>query len=146
MNTKNSKFAGYVSWKLMMALLLLAMLAGFALRMAMHRMAYMTVLAGSVKDLQQAKPDERQKLVVEVEEGDQQGTVRGKLLQKKTEEIYNRTSTEVVVRAGSDTKMVMGSRDDIRKSAVIHVTGTVCPDRSIAAEQIVILTAYVKVQ
>jgi hypothetical protein len=40
----------------------------------------------------------------------------------------------------------MGIRDDICKSGVLHVTGKARSDQSIAAEQIVMLTAYLRVQ
>jgi hypothetical protein len=40
----------------------------------------------------------------------------------------------------------MGKQADIHQGAVVHVTGNVQEDRSVAAKQIVILTGYVKAQ
>ncbi len=102
----------------------------------------MTFASGKI----QAKSEEKTKIVIEVEEADERGTIHGKLLEKKTEEIYTRTGTAIVVQSSSDTKMVMGKREHVDKSAVVHLTGTVRADKSISAEQIVILTGYVKVE
>lgn len=146
MTSVEQRNAGYISWKLALLILLVSLLVGFAIWRATHFAESMAVVADSVKDVQQAKPEEKSKIVLEVEDANQQGTIHGKLLQKKTEEIYTRTATEVVVHSSSDAKMVMGKREDVHKSAVVHVTGTVRADKSINAEQIVILTGYVKVE
>ena len=146
MNSKRNEIEGYVSWKLAILILVVSFLIGFAVWRATHLAESMPVVAGSVKELQQAKPEDKTKIVIEVEDADQQGTIHGRLLQKKTEEIYTRTGDAVVVKSGDETKMVMGKREDVHKSAVIHVTGSVRADKSISAEQIVILTGYVKVE
>ena len=146
MNSKTNGIEGYASWKLAMLILVVSFLIGFAGWRATHFAESMPVVAGSLKDLQQAKPEEKTKIVIEVEEVDERGTIHGKFLEKKTEEVYTRTGTAIVVQSSSDTKMVMGKREDLHKSAVVHVTGTVRADKSISAEQIVILTGYVKVE
>ncbi len=74
------------------------------------------------------------------------GTFRGKLLEKKTEEVYARTSALVTVQFNAQTKMVMGKPADIHAAAIVHATGTLRADRSLDAEQIVILTGYVRVE
>jgi putative AlgH/UPF0301 family transcriptional regulator len=84
--------------------------------------------------------------VLEIAEAGSEGKITGKLLQKKTEEIYTRTATAVTVQSNSQTKIVMGKPADVHAGAVVHVTGTVQKDHVIAADQIVILTGYVKVQ
>jgi hypothetical protein len=86
------------------------------------------------------------KFVLDITEASSEGTITGKLLQKKTEEIYTRTATAVTVRSNSQTKIVMGKPADVHGGAVVHITGTVQKDQVIAADQIVILTRYVKVQ
>jgi hypothetical protein len=146
MNSRTTGIEGYVAWKLAMLILIVSFLIGFAVWRATHLAESMPVVAGSVKDLQLAKPEEKTKIVIEIEEVDERSTIHGKLLEKKTEEIYTRTGTAVVVQSNGDTKMVMGKREDVHKSAVVHVTGSVRPDKSISAEQIVILTGYVKVE
>jgi hypothetical protein len=50
------------------------------------------------------------------------------------------------VKFNAQTKIVMGKPADVHAGAIVHVTGTVQKDRVIAAEQIVVLTGYVKVQ
>jgi len=52
----------------------------------------------------------------------------------------------VTVRWNAQTKIVMGKETDIHAGAIVHVTGTVRNDHAIQAEQVVILTGYVKVQ
>jgi hypothetical protein len=86
------------------------------------------------------------KFVLEIAEAGSEGKITGKLLQKKTEEIYTRTATAVTVQSNRQTKIVMGKSADVHAGAVVHVTGTVQKDQVIAADQIVILTGYVKVQ
>ena len=83
---------------------------------------------------------------LEIAEAGSEGKITGKLLQKKTEEIYTRTATAVTVQSNRQTKIVMGKPADVHAGAVVHVTGTVQKDQVIAADQIVILTGYVKVQ
>ena len=85
-------------------------------------------------------------MVIEILEVGTDGTLRGKLLQKKTEEIYTRTSTDIIAHMGERTAMVMGKREDVHTKAVVYVTGPVGDDRSIHAEQIVILSDYVRVE
>jgi hypothetical protein len=86
------------------------------------------------------------KFVLEIAEASSEGKITGKLLQKKTEEIYTRTATAVTVQSNSQTKTVMGNLADVHAGAVVHVIGTVQKAQVIAADQIVILTGYVKVK
>ena len=86
------------------------------------------------------------KVVLEVIEATSKNVIRGKLLQKKTEEIYLRTGTSVIVQFDEGTKLVMGKKPDIHPGAIIHVSGTTRDDHSILAEQLVILTGYVQIQ
>jgi hypothetical protein len=106
----------------------------------------MSAAAADEKQFLQSDAGTKSKLVVEVTECPPDGTIAGKLLQKKTEEIYARTATPVAVHFDAQTKIVMGKKADIHAGAVVHVTGAGRDDRSIQAEQIVILTGYVKVQ
>jgi len=152
MKTSNHRAKGFISWKLLVLLLLVSLLVGFAVWRALHVAGAMSVVAGSVNDLQQAKPEEKSKIVIQVDDATQQGSIRGRLLQKKMAEIYIKTNTAIVVLLNPETKFIMGQREDIQKSAVIYVTGTLRSNRSTAgttaidAQQVVILTAYVKVQ
>lgn len=146
MSSRTQNAVGYISWKRAILVLIVSSLIGFVVWRATHLAESMPVVAGSVKELLQAKPEEQTKIVIEVADADEQGTIRGKLLEKKTEEIYTRTGIAVVVHSSNETKMVMGEREDLHKSAVVHVTGTVRADKSIGAEQVVILTDYVKVE
>jgi hypothetical protein len=86
------------------------------------------------------------KFVAELTEVTTEGKITGRLLQKKTEEVYARTATVATVQSNEHTKIVMGKAADLMAGAVVHVTGTVQKDHAVAAEQIVILTGYVKVR
>ncbi len=52
----------------------------------------------------------------------------------------------MTIKAGPSTRYVMGKPADLRRSAVIRVTGTLDSDHHVDAEQIVILTGYVQVR
>jgi hypothetical protein len=102
--------------------------------------------ASDEQDFSRSAVGSSAKFVLEIAESGSEGKLTGKLLQKKTEEIYMRTATAVTVRSNSQTKIVMGKPADVHAGAVVHVTGIVQKDQVIAADQIVILTGYVKVQ
>jgi uncharacterized protein YdeI (BOF family) len=106
----------------------------------------MSTAASDDQQFAQTAPGTNTKIAVEIAEPAPEGTAKGKLLQKKTEEIYARTSSSVTLRWNAQTKIVMGKEADIHPGAVVHVTGTVRSDHTIQAEQLVILTGYVKVQ
>jgi hypothetical protein len=93
-----------------------------------------------------AAPGDQAKIVLEITEAPSGAAIRGTLLQKKTEEVYGRTRTKVTVQCNAGTKLVMGKQEDLSPGAVVHVTGAVRKDHSLDAEQIVILTKYVRVE
>jgi hypothetical protein len=86
------------------------------------------------------------KFVLEVADATPTGLIHGKLLEKQTEKVYLRTATAMTVHSSENTKLVMGKQTDVHAAAVLHVTGAVQSDHSIAAEQIVILTGYVELK
>ena len=73
------------------------------------------------------------------------GAPRAKLLDRESEKLYKRTNT-VGIKFSDATKVVMGKPGDLRAGAVVHVKGMIVEDHRLVAEQIVILTGYVKVQ
>jgi hypothetical protein len=105
-----------------------------------------TVAASNGQDFSQSALGSQVKFVLEIRERGADGKITGKLLEKKTEEIYARTMTPVTLQSNAQTKMMMGKAADVRPGAVVYVAGTVQKDHGIQAEQIVILTGYVKVQ
>jgi ABC-type nickel/cobalt efflux system permease component RcnA len=102
--------------------------------------------AASDPNALQAKAGETTKVVVEITEATSGGEIRGKILKEKTKEVYTRTGEQISARSNAETKYVMGNAADVRAGAIVHVTGTMQRDRSIVAQQIVILTGYVKVE
>jgi len=100
--------------------------------------------ASDEQQFSQTAAGEETKIVLEIESA-ADGAIKGKVLEKKSDTVYTRTNTAAVAHSGSQTKFVMGKADDARAGAVVHVTGAAEKDHSITAEQIVILTGYVKV-
>lgn len=109
------------------------------------RMMRMQTRAASHSEFLQLKPQDSAKIVVEVSEATE-GRIHGKLLEKQDETHYTRTANAAEVVWGKDTALVMGKVEDIRAGAIVHVTGKVAADRSVQAQQIVILTGYVQVK
>jgi hypothetical protein len=105
-----------------------------------------TMAASNEQEIAQSAVGAQTKFVLEVGATSAEGRMTGNLLEKKAEEIYARTTTPVTVQWNAQTKIVMAKMADVHAGAVVHVTGTVQKDHSIDAEQIVILTGYVKVQ
>jgi hypothetical protein len=125
------------------AILLAAAFSWDALRSSM---AMSSAAASDEQDFAHATKGSTVKVVLEITASTSEGVMRGKLLEKQSEKVYERTPTVVTFRANSDAKIVMGKSDDIHPSAVIHLTGKLNDDRSVAASQIVILTGYVEIK
>ena len=109
------------------------------------RMMRMQTQAASHSEFLQLKPQDSAKIVVEVTEASE-ARIHGNLLEKQDETHYARTGNTAEVAWGKDTALVMGKAEDIRAGAIVHVTGKVAADRSVQAQQIVILTGYVQVK
>jgi hypothetical protein len=109
------------------------------------KMMRMRTQSASNRELVRLNPHDEAKIVVEVSQT-QERKILGNLLEKQHETHYRRTTNPVEVTWTSDTKLVMGNAQDIRAGAVVHVSGTVAGDRSIQAQQLVILTGYVEVK
>ena len=118
----------------------------FVLWNAARRAGSMAAAAASdERQFAQTGAGEKTKVVIEIASA-ADGTIKGKVLQKKSETVYGRTNSEALVHWNGQAKIVMGKEDDVHAGAVVHVTGTTGKDHSIRAEQIVILTGYVKVE
>ena len=109
------------------------------------RDAHETAAAASDNDqLTKAQPGSQLKAVVELTTaGD--GKAEGLVLDQQSEKAYRRSKATLQIDFAPATKFVMGSAGDLRKGAVVHVTGTVAQNRRLEASQIVILTGYVSV-
>jgi len=106
----------------------------------------MSAAASDEKLVSESTPGSKTKFVMEIDEVTTEKIIRGRLLQKKTDELYTRTGTPVKVQSSEKTSVVMGRPADIKAGAIVHVTGIVQNDHSVQADQIVILTGYIKVQ
>ncbi len=104
-----------------------------------------SVIASDDQELSQLHAGDTAKFVEEVSDS-KNGTLTGIVLKKKTEELYLRTSEHASVHWDNQTKIVMGKSDDLHPGAIVHITASALEDRTFAAQQLVILTGYVKVQ
>jgi len=125
---------------------IVVLLIALALWKSARSSTTMSAAASDDQQFAQTTPDSVTKLVLQIEDASAEGTFRGNLLRKKTEEIYLRTATTLTVHFVPKTSIVMGKHADLHSGAIVHVTGTVLKDRSIDATQLVILTGYVQVQ
>jgi len=92
-----------------------------------------------------ATPGARVQIVVEVT-GMPSGTLlTANLLQKNADGSYSRTGKTISV-IWSSTKIVMGSRSDIKVGAILQANGLLGADNVLSAEQMVILTGFVQVK
>ena len=73
-------------------------------------------------------------------------TVRATLLDKRAEEVYQRSKVLLHLYYSPKVKIMMGKAADLHVGAVVHVTGRVRDDRGTEVEQFVILTAHVKIE
>jgi hypothetical protein len=89
------------------------------------------------------KPGEVAKIVFEVTAMPSDNDLAGKLLEKQDETHYTRTATEVELIPVAKTAIVMGNRANIRKGAILQVTGTLDENHILHANQLVVLTEYV---
>jgi hypothetical protein len=135
---------GRVWFALFIVVGLLSVFVVWKAESAARKMAVVT--ASSEQDLSRRAAGSQVKFVLEISEASPAGKITGKLLQKKTEEIYLRTATEATVHTNEQTKIVMGKAGDIRAGAIVHVTGTLQKDRRVSADQVVILTGFVELE
>ncbi len=101
--------------------------------------------ASGASQFLEAAPGTKMKVVVEIQKPQGDGDFAARLLDRRSDTVYYRTSTPVTIRSDSATRFVMGKAADLHAAAVVHVTGTVEADHRLNAEQIVILTGYVEV-
>ena len=128
------------------------LLAGFLLLIAILGWRAASKMIGmsstpsvSASELQGAKPGDTIKVVMEIQQTEGK-KVEGKTLERKDDTHYRRTANAISASFDQHTKIVMGGAGDIHPDAVVHVSGKWAADQSLRAEQIVILTGYVKVE
>jgi hypothetical protein len=137
-----SKKTNRIGWVLMAVVI---MAAAWAAWKAMGRMNSMDASAAAASQFEQFKPGDTAKIMVEVSEAGA-GTLTGKILEKESETVYKRSEKLARVSYSPDTKVVMGKTADIKPAAVLHITGAVGNDHALQAQQIVVLTGYVRVE
>jgi hypothetical protein len=127
-------------------LVALAVLSFLAMRRSMGRAIGMKAETTASSSLSQLKPGDEAKVVLELTHVTQAASLEGNVLEKQTETVYRRTGTTIKIAFDASTPVVMGKTSDVHKGAVVHLTAKMTNDHALHAEQVVVLTGYVKVQ
>ncbi len=137
----NSRMARWIA--LIIVVIAVTLLAVWSVGVRAMRMQT-AAAASDRQQLANAQPGSQLKAVVELTSaGD--GKAEGIALDKQSENAYRRTRATLQIDFSAAMKVVMGTAGDIRKGAVLHVTGTVARNKRLEASQVVILTGYVSV-
>jgi hypothetical protein len=102
--------------------------------------------ASDGQQVSQVRAGETAKFVEKISDASNTGTLTGIILNKKTDDLYVETLTHATVHWDNQTKIVMGKTSDLHPGAVIHITASALQDHTFIAQQLVILTGYIKVQ
>jgi len=124
----------------------LALLSFLAMRRNLEKALGMkaeTTLSSALPELQ---PGEKAKIVLELTAVVPAAKLEGNLLEKQTETVYHRTPGKLEVAFDGATPIVMGKPSDLHLGAVVHISATMTAGGLLRAEQIVVLTGYVRVQ
>jgi len=133
-------------WTLMFAVLAaLSLTAAITVGRRSMRMSSAMAAAADPSGFTQLAPGTAAQVVIEVTSVSPK-QADGKLLEREQDDLYKRTGEPVDFTFVDATPVVMGKMADLHPGAVVHVKGTVASDHRIQAQQIVILTGYVKVQ
>jgi hypothetical protein len=126
-------------------LIALALLSFFAMRRSLAEATRMkSEITASVSPAQ-LKPGEEIKVVLEITAVSPAASIEGSVLEKQSESIYRRTASKLNMTFDSSTPVLMGKAPDLHPGAVVHITAKMADDRILHAQQIVVLTGYVKV-
>ncbi len=126
-------------------LVALALLSYLAMRRSMVKAMGMNSATTAGSSLAQLKPGDEAKAVLELTTVTTT-SLEGKMLEKRTETDYRRTGARLKIAFDAATPVVMGKASDVHQGAVVHIKARMGPDHILHAEQIVILTGYVKLQ
>jgi hypothetical protein len=124
----------------------LALLSFLAMRRSMGKAMRMKTETTTGASLALLKTGEEAKVVLEVAGVAGAASFEGNVLEKQTETVYRRTGNTIKIAFDGATPVMMGKGSDVHEGAVVHVTAKVANDHVLHAEQIVVLTGYVKVQ
>jgi hypothetical protein len=127
-------------------LVALALLAFFAMRRSLGKAMQMNSEPTATAFIAQVKPGEEAKVVLEVTSVAPAVSVSGNVLEKQSETVYRRTGSTIKIAFDAATPVVMGKASDVQAGAVVHIKAKMGDDHLLHAEQIVVLTGYVKVQ
>jgi len=124
----------------------LALLAFFAMRRSLGKAMQMNSDPTASASMAQLKAGSEAKVVLEVTSIAQAVSIEGNVLEKQSETVYRQTGSTIKIAFDAATPVVMGKASDVHAGAVVHIKAKMGDDRVLHAEQVVVLTGYVKVQ
>jgi hypothetical protein len=124
-------------------LVALALLSFLAMRRSLTKAMGMNATTTASSFFAQLKPGDEAKVVVELISVTT-ASLESNILERQTETDYRRTGATIKIAFDAATPVVMGKASDVHQGAVVHIKARMGPDRILHAEQIVILTGYVK--
>ncbi len=133
-------------WLILAGLLVVGLLAAVIVAVLVGRTMMMEPAPDSAQRVASATSGEHITAVLEVTTVSTDGLLAGRVLERRSETLYQRTDHMLQMRWNTDTPVVMGKPQDITTGAVFQVSGQLDAERSLNADRIVILTAYVTVQ
>ncbi len=132
-------------WLILAGLLVIGLLAAIIVPVLVSR-----TMIGPAPDSAQrvagATSGEHITAVLEVTTVSTGGLLAGRVLERQSETLYQRTDHMLQIRWNADTPIVMGKPQDITTGAVFQVSGQLDAARILNADRIVILTGYVSIQ
>ena len=126
-------------------LIALALLSFLAMRRSLTRAMGMNVATAPPSSLAQLKAGDQAKVVLELTSVTA-ASLEGEILEKQSETNYHRIGNTIKIAFDATTPVVMGKASDVHQGAVVHIKAKMGTDHLLHAEQIVILTGYIKLQ
>jgi hypothetical protein len=133
-------------WLILGGLLVVGLLAAVIVAVLASRMMMMGSAPDSAQRVAGATSGEHITAVLEVTTVSTDGLLLGRVLERRSETLYQRTDHILQMRWNADTPVVMGQPHDLITGAVFQVSGQMDAARILNADRIVILTGYVTVQ
>ena len=132
-------------WLILAGLLVIGLLAAIIVPVLVSR-TMIGPAPDSVQRVAGATSGEHITAILEVTAVSTDGLLSGRVLERKSETLYQRTDHMLQIRWNADTPIVMGKPQDITTGAVFQVSGQLDAARILNADRIVILTGYVSIQ
>jgi hypothetical protein len=127
-------------------LVALAVLSFLAMRRSASRAMSMNSATTDASSLPELRAGDEARIALEITSVDPVASLEGNVLEKQSETVYVRTGKKTKILFDAATPVLMGAMSDVHKGAVVHVKVKMQNDHLLRAEQIVVLTGYVKLR